>query len=102
MDDKQFETLLTKARRPEPDAALYGNLMAQFENKFEGQLAPRSWRELLWPFGPIWQPAMSLVVAGFLGFAFAPQQQADDANQLASLDFDTLVLGESLDTEVSE
>lgn len=93
--DWALERLLAEAPKPMPPAALYGRILADMNGP-----RPLGWRgalQVLWPFGPAWQPATAFVLMAFAGFLLSPtlNPAAQDGvpYELADASFSTLVLG---------
>lgn len=48
---------------PSPSPSLVARILADAE----ASLAPKSWKTIVWPFGPVWKPAGVLTASGALG-----------------------------------
>ena len=48
---------------PSPSPSLVARILADAE----ATLAPKSWKTVMWPFGPVWKPAGVLVASVVLG-----------------------------------
>ena len=95
MQDQDLDKLLQGAPRATPPAALYGRILAQMDGP-----RPLNWREalhVLWPFGPVWQPATAFMLMALVGFTLSPTSNpaaTQNEYELADASFSTLVLGD--------
>ncbi len=104
MDDKQLDRLLQKAAPPQPDAALMGRIMADFDAA-QTKVSWRNLGQIFWPFGPVWQPLTAFALVAVMGLGLAPElmptrQITDQGTQFASASFNTLVLGTGFDPAI--
>ncbi len=95
MQDHDLDRLLQEAPRAQPPAALYGRVLDAMAGP-----RPLGWREalqVLWPFGPAWQPATAFMVMALAGYLLSPTlnpTMGEEPYDLADASFSTLVLGD--------
>lgn len=91
--DKKLDNMLSSLTPPTPGAALQGRILAEFQAE-QQRFSWRGLAQILWPFGPIWQPVAALAMVAVLGLnANIPASYDDQTTQLAEADFSDLVLG---------
>jgi hypothetical protein len=98
----ELDALLERAPLAEPSPGLRATVLADVLATVLTSASPAPWRQwaaLLWPFGPSWQPASALLLAGLLGFAVgaAMPPTAGAALDAATSEIDGLVLGTTMD-----
>jgi len=57
------QTLRGTISMPEASADLIFRIMADAEET----LAPKTWKAIVWPFGPVWKPATILMASALVG-----------------------------------
>lgn len=85
---KELDALLDQAALPEVDGELLADLLAT-----AGAPAWGRWVGSLWPFGPVWKPALGLTMAAVtgavLGLVIAPSAEIAQITQ----EIEGLILG---------
>lgn len=98
--DKKLDNMLSSLTPPTPGAALKGRILADFRAE-QQRFSWRGLPNILWPFGPIWQPVAALVLVAVLGMNVTlPTGYDAQTTQLAEADFSALVLGRAYTAEI--
>lgn len=75
-DERQLDLKLAFAEPVCASSELVERILVEAESSKTG------WRDVLWPFGPLWQPMTAVACAGILGIVFglltAPGELAGD------------------------
>ena len=93
-DAAALDMLMDLSTAPAPSPELMARVLAARE--------PSGWLSVLWPFGPVWQPATAMVAAAVLGVAIgvaAPDIVIPDFGDSAIAEVESLALGPALNLD---
>lgn len=93
-DAAALDMLMDQSAAPAPSPELMARVLTARE--------PSGWLSVLWPFGPIWQPATAMAAAAMLGIAIgvaAPDIVIPDYGDSAIAEVESLALGPVLNLD---